>query len=140
LWAHGSGCAVDDLTADCLIRRMATTRDPGTATLPDAAELRATAQRLGAACAADQVILFGSRARGQAANDSDVDLALILPDGADTRARLQEAHRLLWPRRFPIDLVAIPASVWRRKTTLLARQITAHGVVLYDDCRVGTAS
>lgn len=78
---------------------------------------RSTARRLGVACAADQVILFGSRAKGQAATDRDVDLALILPDGTDTRVRLQEAHRLLWPRRFPVDLVAIPASVWRGKTT-----------------------
>ncbi|MBI2814394.1 MAG: nucleotidyltransferase domain-containing protein [Opitutae bacterium] len=111
---------------------MVITREPDTSGLEDAALLKSTARRLGVACAADQVILFGSRAKGQAATDSDVDLALILPDGTDTRVRLQEAHRLLWPRRFPVDLVAIPASVWRRKTTLLARQITAHGVVLYD--------
>jgi len=123
---------VDGLTGGCLSGDMATTRQPDTTGLDDAAVLKSTAQRLGVACAADQVILFGSRARGQAAKDSDVDLALILPDGTDTRVKLQEAHRLLWPRPFPIDLVAIPASVWRGKTTLLARQITAHGVVLYD--------
>lgn len=107
-------------------------RAPEIAVLDDATALRSTAQRLGVACAADQVILFGSRARGQATGDSDIDLALILPDGTDVRRRLQEAHRLLWPRRFPIDLVAIRSSVWRSKATLLARQITAHGIVLYD--------
>lgn len=132
LWLMWVGCTVDDLTGSCFCRRMVITREPDTSGLEDAALLKSTARRLGVACAADQVILFGSRAKGQAATDSDVDLALILPDGTDTRVRLQEAHRLLWPRRFPVDLVAIPASVWRRKTTLLARQITAHGVVLYD--------
>ena len=98
----------------------------------EAASLQTTARRLGEACAADQVILFGSRAKGEAGADSDVDLALILPDGSNARAKLNQAHRLLWPRAFPIDLIAIPTSVWRRKSTFLARQITAHGVVLYD--------
>ena len=98
----------------------------------DVAGLQVTARRLGEACAADQVILFGSRATGQAVSGSDVDLALILPDGSDTRATLNQAHRLLWPRTFPLDLVAISASVWRRKSSFLARQITAQGVVLYD--------
>lgn len=94
--------------------------------------LQATARRLGEAGLAEQVILFGSRAKGTAASDSDVDLALVLPDGADARATLRQAHRLLWPRAFPIDLVAVSASDWRGKTSLLCRQITNHGVVLYD--------
>lgn len=103
-----------------------------TAGLENASDLQTTARRLGEACMADQVILFGSTARGQAMTDSDVDLALILPDGSDTRAKLDKAHRLLWPRKYPIDLVAIPTTIWRRKGTLLARQIAAQGIVLYD--------
>lgn len=126
------GCAIDDRTSRCLSAPMAIIRAPDISGQADASLIKSTARRLGEACAADQVILFGSRATGRAAGDSDVDLAMILPDGSDTRAKLHAAHRLLWPRRFPIDLVAIPASVWRRKTTLLARQIAAHGVVLYD--------
>ena len=102
------------------------------AELEDAANLRATARRLGQACAAERVILFGSRATGRAAADSDVDLALILPDGSNARAKLNAAHRLLWPRRFPIDLVAITATVWAGKSTLLAREIEAEGLVLYE--------
>jgi len=100
--------------------------------LKDAASLRATARRIGQACAAERVILFGSRATGRAAADSDVDLALILPDGSNARAKLNAAHRLLWPRRFPIDLVAITATVWAEKSTLLAREIEAEGIVLYE--------
>ena len=127
-----SRCAVDGKARGGLSARVALNRNRSTAGLDDTSSLQNTARRLGEACVADQVILFGSRARGQARADSDVDLALILPDGSDTRARLNVAQRLLWPRTFPIDLVAIPASVWARKATLLARQISTHGVVLYD--------
>jgi predicted nucleotidyltransferase len=111
---------------------MAITREPDTSSPADASLIKSTARRLGEACTADQVILFGSRAKGQATADSDVDLALILPDGSNARAKLYQAHRLLWPRTFPIDLVAISASVWRQKGTFLARKIAAQGVVLYD--------
>ena len=100
--------------------------------MKEAANLRATALRLGQACAAERVILFGSRATGRATADSDVDLALILPDGSNARATLTTAHRLLWPRKFPIDLVAITATVWAEKSTLLAREIEAQGIVLYE--------
>ena len=128
----GGGCAVDGLAPRPLIVCLARDQGHNKTDVEDAAGLQLTARRLGEACVADQVILFGSRATGQAASDSDVDLALILPDGSDARAKLNQAHRLLWPRSFPIDLVAISASVWRRKSTFLARQITAQGVVLYD--------
>lgn len=111
---------------------MLSVRKADFADLKDAASLRATAHRIGQACAAERVILFGSRATGRAAADSDVDLALILPDGSNARAKLNAAHRLLWPRKFPIDLVAITATVWAEKSTLLAREIEAEGIVLYE--------
>ena len=39
----------------------------------------------------ERVVLFGSRARGQARSDSDYDVAVFLHDLAD---RFQEVHRL----------------------------------------------
>ena len=125
-------CGVDGIPSAGLNVAMALDRPQSAAVSADASVLQATARRLGEACAADQVILFGSRASGHAAPDSDVDLALILPDGSDARESLSTAQHLLWPRAFPVDLVAITASVWRRKATLLARQVATHGVVLYD--------
>jgi predicted nucleotidyltransferase len=111
---------------------MVSVKKTDVAELEDAANLRATARRLGQACAAEKVILFGSRASGRASAESDVDLALILPDGSNARATLNIAHRLLWPRKFPIDLVVITATVWAGKSTLLAREIEAHGIMLYE--------
>jgi len=113
-------------------REMVSVEKTDCAALEGAGNLRATAHRLGQACAAERVILFGSRATGRASADSDVDLALILPDGSNARATLNGAHRLLWPRKFPIDLVAITATVWAEKSTLLAREIEAQGIVLYE--------
>lgn len=87
---------------------------------------------MGEACSAEWVILFGSRAKGTAARDSDVDLALIVPYGTDARTTLRQAHRLPWPREFPVDLVLVSASDWREKRSFLSRQITDQGVVLYE--------
>ena len=124
--------AVDGGGQGQLIGRMVSLEKTISVAPEDAANLRATARRLGQACAADRVILFGSRASGRASVDSDVDLALVLPDAANARATLRAAHRLLWPRKFPVDLVALSATVWAHKSTLLAREIEAQGIVLYE--------
>ena len=87
-------------------REMVSVKKTDCAALEGAGNLRATARRLGQACAAERVILFGSRATGRASADSDVDLALILPDGSNARATLNVAHRLLWPESF--------RSIWLR--------------------------
>jgi predicted nucleotidyltransferase len=52
----------------------------------------------------DQVVLFGSRARGEARVDSDVDLLVVVPRGFGAgRSRRQELS-LLWRAlaRFPV--------------------------------------
>jgi len=128
----GVDVAVDGRGQVPLIGRMIPLEKTLSVAPADAANLLATARRLGQACAADRVILFGSRASGRATVDSDVDLALVLPDAANARATLRAAHRLLWPRKFPVDLVALSATVWAHKSTLLAREIEAQGIVLYE--------
>ena len=129
---ENGGRRVDDGGKGECDRYMVSVEKTDAAELEDAANLRATARRLGQACAAERVILFGSRATGRASADSDVDLALILPEGSNARATLNVAHRLLWPRKFPIDLVAITTTVWAEKSTLLAREIEVQGIVLYE--------
>ena len=83
-------------------------------------------------CAVERVILFGSHARNAAANDSDVDLAVVLPDGADVRTCLRVIQRTLWPRRFPVDVVPISSRAWQNRRGYLVREIADHGITLYE--------
>lgn len=68
----------------------------------------AAAQRLlEASPKGTEVILFGSRARGEAAPASDIDFLVVQPHVA---GRLREAARLarvLRPMRLPVDLVVV---------------------------------
>ena len=42
-----------------------------------------------------RVVLFGSRARGTARPDSDVDLLVVVPDGTERRATAKRLYRRL---------------------------------------------
>jgi predicted nucleotidyltransferase len=62
-----------------------------------------------------RVILFGSRARGDAQPDSDVDLLIVLPDGTDRRRMGIEIRRAL--RDLPVGkdiIVTTPEEIARR--------------------------
>jgi len=95
-------------------------------------QLHAVAAAMAARCPIERVVLFGSRARQAARADSDVDLAVVLPEGSDIRASVRAIHRGLWPRPFPVDVVPISAQDWRNRRTLLVREIADHGVTLYE--------
>jgi predicted nucleotidyltransferase len=51
----------------------------------DLAPLQEVVRRIVASWAPTQIWLFGSRARGAAAPDSDWDLLVVVPDGVDDR-------------------------------------------------------
>jgi len=61
-----------------------------------------------------EVRLFGSRARGTARPDSDLDLLVTVPDGwLDCHSRLEETDALGWKlahHRLPIELLLFSAS------------------------------
>lgn len=55
----------------------------------------------------EQVILFGSRARGIAADDSDIDLLIVSPDfGRDVLADYTLLYRCMPAARVDIDVIA----------------------------------
>lgn len=104
----------------------------GARQLPDMdQEIIALAEAAGRAANAERVLLFGSQARGDATPESDVDLALIVPDGIERRAALRAAIHATASRRRPLDLVVLSHSTWQRKESMLARQVSEEGVVAY---------
>lgn len=69
-------------------------------------------QRLIAAAHPSKIILFGSYARGEASDDSDLDFLVIVPTLANKHQEMVRLRRILRPLRIPVDvLVASKAEV-----------------------------
>jgi uncharacterized protein len=114
--------------------------DPATGTLEAAKERGLLQQVVEALCAAghpERVILFGSRARGDARPDSDFDL-LIVQAAQPGSSRWQELRRLRQAlRHFPIakDLLLFrPAEFeyWRESLNHIVGRALREGRLLYE--------
>jgi predicted nucleotidyltransferase len=78
----------------------------------------------------DQIILFGSRARGAPRKDSDIDLLVVLPVTGSKRAKQVEMRVALHDIRVPKDIiVATPEQV--------ARQRDIVGTIIHPALREG---
>jgi uncharacterized protein len=86
----------------------------------------------------ERVVLFGSRARGDAREDSDYDVAVFLKDlePGDITHRWRELDRLadlsgeiLYETDVFVDAKAFPAGAYRDRTSLM-REIRRDGVDL----------
>jgi len=97
----------------------------------DIAILREVVRRIIEVAQPEQVILFGSAARGQLGPDSDFDLLVIKSDVADTRALTRYIHAHLFDIRVPIDIiVATPEEVEASERKMLG-QIYTQGRRIY---------
>ena len=97
--------------------------------------LRDAVSRLAEAYQPEAIWLFGSQARGDAGQDSDFDLLLVVPDDADRQHRKSElAYRVLRSLGRAFDV-----TVWRRtafqeqsrSVTSLPATILREGVLVY---------
>ncbi len=82
----------------------------------------------------DQIILFGSHARGTARRDSDVDLLVVLPLTGSKRAKQVAMRVALHDIPIPKDIiVATPQEVARQRDLVgtLIRPALREGKVLY---------
>jgi len=82
----------------------------------------------------ERVILFGSRASGDARQDSDIDLVVVY-SGPKTKRQVQIGiHRLFSNPDFSMDVfVLTPEELESQKTipNTLAREVSERGVVCY---------
>ena len=112
------------------IRDIAASREPATSS-----PLRDAVSRLAEAYQPEAIWLFGSQARGDAGQDSDFDLLLVVPDDADRQHRKSElAYRVLRSLGHAFDV-----TVWRhssfqeqsRSVTSLPATILHEGILVY---------
>jgi len=82
----------------------------------DRHEIERVATRLGRAANAERVILFGSHARGEAKENSDVDFVIIAESQQPRFKRSRELYKLLRPYPFGMDiLVYTPQEIEKGK-------------------------
>jgi predicted nucleotidyltransferase len=68
-------------------------------------QIDAAVRLLAEAAPPARIILFGSHARGDAREDSDVDLLVIEPQVEDRAREMVRLRRLLRPLRIPVDIL-----------------------------------
>jgi predicted nucleotidyltransferase len=86
--------------------------------------------------APQRIILFGSHARGEAAQTSDLDLFIVQDSEMSNREMRRRIESLLWGRRFGVDLIVRrPEEVERNVADgnpFYTRHILGEGRVLYE--------
>jgi len=71
-------------------------------------------QRIVAISDPQQIILFGSQARGDARPDSDLDLLVVKEEMESPRAEAARIYRALAGLRIPVDIVVARSDYVRR--------------------------
>tara|TARA_B100000315_G_C14212582_1_gene422748 strand:- start:33 stop:425 length:393 start_codon:yes stop_codon:yes gene_type:complete len=84
----------------------------------------------------EKIILFGSHARGDFDRDSDLDLFVIKDTGESSRIIRRKIDRLLWGRRFHLEvIVRTPEEVARNlkaRNPFYLYHIFKEGKILYE--------
>ena len=100
----------------------------------DPRDIEWVARRLGIAANAEQVILFGSYARGDARGESDVDFMIVANSDLPRFKRSRELYQLFRPYPFAMDLlVYTPEEIERGKHSPVSfvSTVLQEGKVLY---------
>ena len=86
----------------------------------------------------ERIILFGSQARGDAHENSDVDLLVVMPDGTDRRAAMRAMQRTLFDQTVDRTVIVTTPDEIRRRGDLVGtvlRPALREGRVLYERTR-----
>src|SRR5438045_67375 len=82
-----------------------------------------------------KIILFGSRARGDAGPDSDLDLLIVMPDGTDRHRVAVAMRREVADILLPMDLVVTTPQQVRDRGHIMSSVLhpaLAEGTVLHE--------
>ena len=85
-------------------------------------------------CDPDQIILFGSQARGTAHADSDVDLLVVMPVEGSKRAKQVELRCVLHDICIPKDIIVVRPEELERRRNIVGTVVwpaVREGKVLY---------
>lgn len=91
-------------------------------------------QRIVRAANPVRIILFGSFARDEARHYSDVDVMIVVPDGAHRRHTAEAVYRELWDFDMDVDVVVATISdleKYRNSPSLIYREALRDGKELY---------
>jgi predicted nucleotidyltransferase len=119
-----------------MIERRLNMQSPNTTM--QALSVQEIAQRIVAALDPREIILFGSRARGDDRADSDIDLLVIMDSELPAAERIRTVDDLFTPRTWPMDVVVLtPEEATRQRSSRNSLMGTAQreGKVLYDRSR-----
>jgi hypothetical protein len=98
-------------------------------------DIEQVAERLAEATHAERVILFGSHARDDADEESDVDLLIVAPSTLPHHKRTPPLYRMFQPYPFPMDLlVYTPQEVAQEQASgqSLIGRILREGRTVYE--------
>jgi len=98
-------------------------------------QIRQVAVQLGEAAQASQVILFGSYARGEATEHSDVDFLVVAQTDLPRHKRAVELYKQFHPYPFGMDIVVYtPQEVQEGKKSALTfvSTVLREGKTLYE--------
>ena len=81
-----------------------------------------------------QIILFGSAARGDTGEHSDIDLLVVMPEGVHRRRTAQKLYREITGLGVPFDIVvATPQDLEKHKDNrgLIYKSALKEGIEIY---------
>jgi predicted nucleotidyltransferase len=112
---------------------MAAATEPPWAVTPE--KLREAVRRLVDAADPRRIILFGSRARGDAHEDSDLDLLIVLAEVKDRVAEMVRLTRVLRGLMLPAELLVVSQTMfddWSELPGTVYYDARREGQILYD--------
>ena len=83
----------------------------------------------------DRIILFGSHAKGNPTDDSDIDILVVMPVEGSRRRKANEIDLALADRRVPLDVIVVTPEQFERQRDVIGtvvRQAVREGKTVYE--------